>query len=86
MDSHSANCFKSASSLVRTSSLTLQRLERGSTENLAALNSVAGLTGSGRRFPGAFGDGANPGSKITAVPQRIHLDAEYRARGERGPP
>ena len=61
-------------------------LERGSTKKLAALNGVAGLTGSGRSFPGAFGDGGsgNPGSKIAAVPERIHLNAEYRARGECG--
>ena len=62
------------------------RLERGSTENLAALNSVAGLAGIGRRFPGAFGNGAaaNPGSKIIAFPERIHLDAEYRTSREAG--
>ena len=61
-------------------------LERGSTKKLAALNRVAGLTGSGRSFPGAFGDGGsgNPGSKIAAVPKRIHLDAEYCANGECG--
>ena len=61
-------------------------LERGSTKKFAALDGVAGLTGSGRSFPGAFGDGGsgNPGSKIAAVAERIHLDAEYRARGECG--
>src|SRR5882762_11739990 len=63
-----------------------QGLERGSTENLAALHSVAGLAGIGRCFPGALGNGAaaNPGSKIIAFPERIHLDAEYRTSGERG--
>src|ERR1700720_1663032 len=62
----------------------ITKLERGSTKKLAALNRVAGLTRSGRSFPGAFGDGGsgNPGSKIAAVPEGIHLDAEYRARGE----
>src|SRR3984957_6035475 len=62
------------------------RLEGGSPENLAALNGVAGLTGVGRHFPGAFGNGArgNTGTKSAAVPERIHLDAEYRANGECG--
>src|SRR5579863_5845740 len=61
-------------------------LERRRAQKLGALDSIAGFAGSGRCFPGAFGDGAAAGTRsiISAVPERIHLNAEYRARGERG--
>src|SRR5579864_1460649 len=58
--------------------------ERSSTQKLAALHRIAGFARSGRCLPRAFGDGGggNARSKITAVAERIHLDAEYCARGE----
>src|SRR5579864_474054 len=58
-------------------------LERGRAEQLHALHGVAGLAGSRRCLPGAFGDAANPRSKVTAVAERIHLDAEDRTHRER---
>src|SRR6266700_6738590 len=86
VDSHSANCFKSdflnscfQHHVHGRRCDEPRRLESSCTEQLAALNSVAGLAGSGRRLPGALGDGttADSRSKIGAVPKGIHLDAEY---------
>src|SRR5579872_4688526 len=73
VDSHSANCF----------TICALRLERGPAEKLATFHGVAGLAGLGWRFPGAFRDGANAGSEIAAVAQRIQLDAENGPHLER---
>src|ERR1700693_1020892 len=72
--------------LRRDDSTYSQLLERRSTEDLATLNRVAGLAGFRRRFPGAFGNRGvgGPGSKRAAIPEGIHLDTEYRTRGEGG--
>src|SRR6185295_13369040 len=74
VDSHSANCL----------TIDIPGLERGRSQKFHSLHGVAGLSGSRRCFPGAFGDSAYAGSKIAAVAERIQLDAENRPHGERG--